>query len=299
MSVASSDAARRRRPAFPALLLALLILLSAVVLAGCGRNSAEAASNEREAAAEVAVVEAAVADAAAAPEAASAEVASAAAAAPEAPAAERPAAAAQGGLRSAAESAPANVPQGAVSAEIAESIATANAPKALEPLQVGAFASKAILPPDRLELPSIGLDTSVIELGWTSKTLDTGEIYSEWEDADNAAGWHKNSQRPGFGGNVVLSGHNNIMGAVFRELDLLKRGDTAYLYVDHQKFEYVVDKVLIVPEKFATEEQRQKNFAYIEQSDDERLTLVSCWPRDDNTHRIIVVARPVASSIVK
>ncbi|MGL4648786.1 MAG: sortase domain-containing protein, partial [Caldilineaceae bacterium] len=64
-------------------------------------------------------------------------------------------------------------------------------------------------------------------------------------------------------------------------------------------FEYVIDKVLIVPEKFATEEQKAKNFAYIESTDDERLTLVSCWPRDDNTHRIIVVAHPVESSVVK
>jgi sortase A len=201
---------------------------------------------------------------------------------------------------SAAESAatPAGAEAGASALDQLIASATAEPKAAPAPLAVGAFASKAILPPERLELPSIGLDTPVIELGWSSRTLDTGEIYSEWEDADNSAGWHKNSLRPGFGGNVVLSGHNNILGAVFRELDLLKRGDPAYLYIDNLKFEYVVEKVLIVPEKFASEEQKQKNFAYIEPTDDERLTLVSCWPRDDNTHRIIVVARPVASSVI-
>lgn len=163
-------------------------------------------------------------------------------------------------------------------------------------LPSGAFAVQAAVPPQRLELPSIGLNTSIIELGWTSKKLSSGELVSEWAEADDAAGWHINSQRPGYGGNVVLSGHNNIKGAVFRELDLLKRGDPALLYVDNQTFEYVIDKVLIVPEKFASDEQRQKNFAYIDETDDERLTLVSCWPRDDNTHRIVVIAKPQALS---
>lgn len=163
----------------------------------------------------------------------------------------------------------------------------------------GVFSSKALRAPDRLELPSIKLDTPVIQLGWTSTTLETGEVMSEWEEAANSAGWHKNSKRPGFGGNVVLSGHNNILGAVFRELDLLKKGDQAFLYADNLRYEYVIDKVLVVPEKFASDAQRAANFAYIEPTGDERLTLVSCWPRDDNTHRIIVIARPVASSVVQ
>ena len=47
---------------------------------------------------------------------------------------------------------------------------------------------------------------------------------------------------------------------------------------------------MIVPEKYATEEQREANAAWIGHFEDNRLTLVSCWPRDDNSHRIIVVA---------
>ncbi len=225
-----------------------LLLIAALLLAGCGAGkSAEAAAVD----------------------------APAAAAAPAAPAEESQIAAAA-----------ADVERAQIAAEAAL-------------LPSGAFAVQAAVPPQRLELPSIGLNTSIIELGWTSKKLSSGELVSEWAEADDAAGWHINSQRPGFGGNVVLSGHNNIKGAVFRELDLLKRGDPALLYVDNQTFEYVVDKVLIVPEKFASDEQRQKNFAYIDETDDERLTLVSCWPRDDNTHRIIVIARPVRSVTVE
>ena len=51
-----------------------------------------------------------------------------------------------------------------------------------------------------------------------------GKIFNEWDVAAYAAGWHKNSSLPGTGGNVVMSGHNNILGAVFREFDQLKKG---------------------------------------------------------------------------
>lgn len=149
--------------------------------------------------------------------------------------------------------------------------------------------------PDRIVLPSIKVDTPVVELGWSQKKARDGQVFSEWDVADYAAGWHKNSALPADGGNVVLSGHNNIKGAVFRKLDQLERGDLITLYVGEVAYGYAVDQVLIVPEKRATPEQRKENAAWIQPTEDDRLTLVSCWPRDDNTHRIIVVAYPVAT----
>jgi sortase A len=110
--------------------------------------------------------------------------------------------------------------------------------------------------------------------------------------ADYAAGWHKNSSLPGEPGNIVLSGHNNIKGAVFRQLDQLKRGDDIQLFAGGAEYSYTVEEVLIVPEKYASASQRAENVRYIDETPDDRLTLVSCWPRNDNTHRIIVVARP-------
>lgn len=150
--------------------------------------------------------------------------------------------------------------------------------------------------PDRLVVPTIDLDIPVVELGWSSNTAESGAIFSEWEVAEYAAGWHKNSALLGDGsingGNVVMSGHNNILGAVFRELDQLKRGDSITVWSGNRSFAYAVDKVMIVPEKYATDAQRRANAAWIGAFDERRLTLVSCWPRDDNTHRIIVIAMP-------
>lgn len=146
--------------------------------------------------------------------------------------------------------------------------------------------------PSRLVIPAIKADMPVVELGWSTKKDANGAIFSEWEVADNAAGWHKNSALPGQPGNIVLSGHNNIKGAVFRQLDQLKRGDEIQLYAGGRAYIYTVDEVLIVPEKYVSEQQRRENAKYIQPTPDDRLTLVSCWPRNDNTHRIIVIARP-------
>jgi len=141
-----------------------------------------------------------------------------------------------------------------------------------------------------LELSAIDVDTPVVELGWHPATDQEGQIFAEWDVAEFAAGWHKNSALPGAGGNVVMSGHNNILGAVFRELDQLKRGDEAIVWSGGKRYTYVIDRVMVVPETHAKPEQRIANAQWIGPYDDERLTLVSCWPRNDNTHRIIVVA---------
>ncbi len=146
--------------------------------------------------------------------------------------------------------------------------------------------------PERLLIEAINLDTPVVELGWSTSEDTEGKIFSEWDVAVNAAGWHKNSARVGEHGNIVMSGHNNILGAVFRELDQLRRGDEIVVEGGQRNARYIVHDVLIVPEKQASLEQRLENAKWIEQFGDDRLTLVSCWPRNDNTHRIIVVAFP-------
>lgn len=146
--------------------------------------------------------------------------------------------------------------------------------------------------PDRLEIPRIDVDIPVVKLSWSRKTDRGGQIFSEWDVAEYAAGWHKNSARLGEPGNMVMSGHNNILGAVFRELDQLKQGDDVLVWADNRQYRFAVEQVVIVPEERATLEQRIENARWIGPFDDDRLTLVSCWPRNNNSHRIIVVAKP-------
>ncbi|HMQ55905.1 MAG TPA: sortase, partial [Anaerolineae bacterium] len=62
---------------------------------------------------------------------------------------------------------------------------------------------------------------------------------------------------------------------------------------DNQKYEYVVDFKTIVKEKGESVDVRRKNAQWIAPTNDERLTLVTCWPYTNNTHRVIVVAKPL------
>jgi sortase A len=50
---------------------------------------------------------------------------------------------------------------------------------------------------------------------------------------------------------------------------------------------------MIVPERSATPEERLDNARWILPSNDERLTLITCWPYDSNSHRLILVAAPL------
>ncbi|MEZ4770214.1 MAG: sortase [Caldilineales bacterium] len=157
----------------------------------------------------------------------------------------------------------------------------------------------AVGEPNRIVIPAIGLDAPIEDVGW--KVIERGDRrYTEWETVDNAAGRHINSARPGETGNVVLSGHHNTKGEVFRAISDLKLtvGDAIYLYDDQgQRFTYIVDEVTDPPllEVGATEEQRIANARYILPTNDARVTLVTCWPYWTNTHRVIVVGKLASS----
>lgn len=143
--------------------------------------------------------------------------------------------------------------------------------------------------PTRLRIPSIGVDAAVVPIGWNPVTRN-GQTTLEWEVADFAAGWHENSAQPGDVGNVVLSGHNNIRGMVFRRLSEINVGDEITLSVGDQDFTYTVLDRFIVREKGEPLAVRQANARWIGPFADTRLTLVSCWPFTNNTHRVIVIA---------
>ena len=90
----------------------------------------------------------------------------------------------------------------------------------------------------------------------------------------------------------MLEGHQDIDGRVFEDLEYLKEGDEIQVQTASQTRKYTVALRTIVPEKNQPLEVRRENARWIGLSNDERLTLVTCWPRNDNTHRLILVALP-------
>lgn len=147
-------------------------------------------------------------------------------------------------------------------------------------------------PLTRIVAESIGLDAEVTEVGWETVMQD-GAASNVWVVADFAAGWHKNSKLPGQGGNIVMSAHHNIKGRVFRYTVDLEPGDIVTLYDEVQSYDYVVEDKFILKDKGEPEAVRQENAKWIGPFDEERLTLVTCWPYNSNTHRLIVIAKLV------
>lgn len=161
-------------------------------------------------------------------------------------------------------------------------------------LPAAVIRAPAASPPTRLVIPRIALDIPVLPVG--VKTIREGsESRVVWADVPYAGGFHQTSAYPGNPGNTVINGHRDILGAVFRHLDRVQLGDEITLYVATTAYPYQVTETLVVPETFASTEQRAANLKLIGYMPEERLTLVTCTPVGLATHRLLVIARPLES----
>ncbi|RMG89025.1 MAG: sortase [Chloroflexi bacterium] len=151
--------------------------------------------------------------------------------------------------------------------------------------------------PSRILIPAINLDAPVGAVG-LQPFISDGVTYYQWQVPDEyKAGWHNTSARLGEPGNTVLNGHHNIYGEVFRDLIDLEPGDTIFLFDAQQKqFTYRVTEKQILEERGQPLSVRLENAKWIAPTEDERVTLVTCWPYTDNSHRLVIVAHPVTGT---
>jgi sortase A len=120
----------------------------------------------------------------------------------------------------------------------------------------------------RLQIPAIDVDAPVVQ----------GD---GWEQLKKGVAQHIGTPNPGENGNLVLSGHNDVYGEVFRDLDRLKRGDVIIVYTSQRQYNYFVTKTQIV-EPTAVE--------VMAPTPDATLTLISCYPYLVDNQRIIISA---------
>jgi LPXTG-site transpeptidase (sortase) family protein len=146
--------------------------------------------------------------------------------------------------------------------------------------------------PDRISFPAIRLDTPVKSALLTGVEVQ-GQTYEQWDAPRSfAAGWQTTSAPLGVVGNTVFIGHNNAYGEVFAHLADLEVGDLILVYSGDKEFAYAIVQKLILPELYQPIEVRLENAQWIAPTQDERLTLVTCWPQDSNANRLIIVATP-------
>ena len=140
----------------------------------------------------------------------------------------------------------------------------------------------AALPARRLVIPTLGLDSKVIQLG--TKLDRRGQL--AWETAPFAVGQHKGLAGPGQNGNMVLSGHISSPneGAVFHHLPDLKVGEGVIVGTEERQYLYrVVDVKTVTPDEVSV----------LDQTPDPTVTLITCVPDGVYSHRLVVTARLV------
>jgi sortase A len=140
----------------------------------------------------------------------------------------------------------------------------------------------AALPARRLVIPTLGLDSKIIQLG--TKLDRRGQL--AWETAPFAVGQHKGLAGPGQNGNMVLSGHISSPneGAVFHHLPDLKVGEGVIVGTEERQYLYrVVDVKTVTPDEVSV----------LDQTPDPTVTLITCVPDGIYSHRLVVTARLV------
>jgi LPXTG-site transpeptidase (sortase) family protein len=149
--------------------------------------------------------------------------------------------------------------------------------------------------PVNIRIPAINLDAPVTSIGWEIVTRG-GKSQALWQVPNRrAAGWHNTSALLGIPGNTVLNGHNTGRGEVFRDLYKLDGGEEIVVDgQDGQVYTYEVDETYILPEAGQPVEVRRQNARYIQQTPDERLTLVTCHPYGSLANRLLIIAYPVS-----
>ena len=145
--------------------------------------------------------------------------------------------------------------------------------------------------PLQLEIPVIGIEAQVVPVGWHAEEVG-GLRKVLWHTPGEAAGFLVSSTAPGQGGNAVFYGHHNIHGNVFRGLDRLRLGDTIRVFNSNSILDYRVESVDVFPERDASAQEKLSHMDLFDDTNAEQLTILTCWPFETNTHRVVVVAKP-------
>jgi sortase A len=120
-----------------------------------------------------------------------------------------------------------------------------------------------------LLVPRLNLDQSIVQgVDWEALKLGVGQLPNGTNPGDET-------------GNVVLAAHNDVYGQLFRHLDQMQPGDQFQIQTQSGAFTYVVTNVFTTtPDDVSVLANRGGATA----------TLISCYPYQVNTERIIVYA---------
>jgi LPXTG-site transpeptidase (sortase) family protein len=169
---------------------------------------------------------------------------------------------------------------------------TVTRPPTLTPIPIALPVLPSPTPPPpglpvRLVIPSIQVDTPVVELN--AQPDDAGVL--QWETVPFVAGHYRLTGPVGAPTNVVLSGHvvTRGLGNVFRDLYRLRPGDPIVVYTDRGHFTYRVSRLRVV---------KPEAVDVLAPSTEPRLTLITCAGEFDFRTRTFSERLVVVSDLV-
>lgn len=123
--------------------------------------------------------------------------------------------------------------------------------------------------PTRIVIPALHVDWPIVP----------GD---SWDDLKRGVGHHAGSANPGERGNMILAGHNDVFGEVFKDLEGLKNGDEVQVFAGGRLFKYVVRaKRIVAPSELTVLQPTRESI----------VTLITCHPYRVDTQRLVVIAQ--------
>ncbi len=121
--------------------------------------------------------------------------------------------------------------------------------------------------PTRIVIPALNVDWPIVP----------GD---SWDELKQGIGHRIGTVNPGERGNIILSGHNDVYGEPFRDLDKLESGKEVMVYAGSTAYRYIVkSKRVVTP----------TDLSPLNSSRNPIVTLITCTPYRVDTHRLIVV----------
>lgn len=124
-----------------------------------------------------------------------------------------------------------------------------------------------------IAIPDLSVDQTIVQgVDWAALQSGVGQMVNGVHPGDPT-------------GNVILAAHNDIYGQIFRHLDQLTAGDQFQIRTQSDSFTYTVTEVRIV---------EPNDVSVLANRGAATATLISCYPYQVNTQRIIVFADRVS-----
>jgi sortase A len=153
---------------------------------------------------------------------------------------------------------------------------TAEIPPHLLPAVQAELSRPVIVRPERtaetayaVSIPKLRLEQTIVQgTDWEALRMGVGQVLNGANPSDPT-------------GNVALAAHNDIYGELFRDLDQLEPGDQITIRTENRIYTYEV---------YDTEFVGPTDVQVLESKGRPTLTLISCYPYQQNTERIVVYA---------